>query len=241
MYIKIKLFFFCLCLLPISLISQTEESETTSSFGFVINQDNVFGFWPQVFGSFPLKGGKSLTYYGVYWTNPAYGNLDLGGSDNWLETGIGVSFTPKESAWTLNPSLGFTHGKVISGGNEGIIGESIIPSVAAYYATNKWDIEIFGAYYKALRKEGDVTTDYLFYWALPGYKLNDRLAIGAHVEGFIVTRETGGTSYSLYNWLGAFVKFNTNEQYYFRFSAGANLSKDFYSREFYKLSAIFYL
>jgi len=225
----------------ITLKSQDEAPADASTFTFVLNQDNAFGFYPQVFGSSPLKGNRSFTYYGIFWTNPTYGSPDLGGSDNWLETGVGINFSLKENTLNINPSIGFTHGKLLSGGERGVLAEGIAPSITTFYVTKKWDVEIFGTYYKVLRKEGEVTADYLLYWVLPGYNLNEKITLGAHYENFVLTRETAGESASLYQCIGAFIKFNANQKYFYRLSAGANLNDDFYSKEFYKLSAVFFM
>ena len=227
-----------LCLLfSFSLSAQlTTESKAPSTFAVAINQDNAFGFYPSIFGSFGLDDQLSFTYYGNLWTNPTYGNIDAGGIDNWLEVGVGLSFLTLNDQFLVNPFLGFTHGKLLSGGESGVVGDGIVPGIAGFFLSDKWDIELFGSYYKALRNEGPVTFDYFLYWVLPGYIVNEHVTLGIHHESFILTRETGAEAFPLYQWLGGFAKFTVDNKYVFRFSAGKNFKTDFNSKNFYKLT-----
>ncbi len=230
------LLLFLLCFTNNLFAQLDTDIKAPSTFAVAINQDNAFGFYPSVFGSFGLNENLSFTYYGILWTNPTYGNIAAGGIDNWLEAGAGLSFLTADNRMLVNPFIGFTHGKLLSGGENGVIGDGIVPGITSFYLTDKWDIELFAAYYKALRKEGPVTFDYFLYWALPGYIINEHVTLGVHHESFILTRETEGESFPLYQWLGGFVKFTVDNKYIFRFSAGKNFKTDFNSGDFYKLT-----
>lgn len=83
----------------------------TSTFSVALNQDNTFGFAPAVYGSFNIKEKFDFTYYGIFWTNHAYTNE---GGDAWTETGIGLGFPAIDGKAYINPSLGFTHGSLLS-------------------------------------------------------------------------------------------------------------------------------
>ncbi len=209
--------------------------DDNSSLSIALNQDNGFGFAPAVYGTFGLDAAVDLTYYGIFWTNHAYSN---NGIDNWLETGIGVSFLAAEEQLFINPSLGFTHGSLLSGTGTGNVAEGIVPNVLALFANDKLETEFYFGYYKSLRK-GGASSDFILYWLYPGWIVNERLSLGAHYEQFYLTRDDTGASQSFYQWLGAYAKFTTKATYSFRFSMGRNLNDNgLYARDFYKLSVL---
>lgn len=211
------------------------ESEPPSTFSILLNQDNAFGFYPQVAGSFPINDKLSFSFYSIFWSNAAYGSPDLG-TDLWTEMGVGLSFNAFGDKMIINPSLGFTHGKLLSGGEKSVPFDGIVPNALAFVFTKKFEAELFASYYKALKKEGPETFDYFLYWAYPGVVLSDHVSVGGHYEGFALTRSTSGASEMLYHWLGAYVKFNINNTYTLRFSTGTNLKEGDYSDGFYKLT-----
>lgn len=210
--------------------------EDNSSLTIGINQDNAFGFAPAVYGNVGLDAPVDLTYYGIFWTNHAYSN---DGIDNWLETGVGVSFMAMQDQLFVNPSLGFTHGRTLSGTEKGYAGEGIVPNIVALFANDRFETEFYFGYYKALRKGGD-SADFALYWLYPGIKLNEKFSIGAHYEQFYLTRDDAGNSESFYQWLGGYAKFTAKSKYSFRFSMGRNLNdNELYSKDFYKLAVLF--
>lgn len=208
-----------------------------STFSVALNQDNAFGFAPAVYGSFGIKENLDFTYYGIFWTNHAFTN---NGAGTWTETGIGLGFPALDGKAYINPSLGFTHGSLLSNGTKegGNFGEGIVPSFVTYYTGDKLETEIYLGYYKALR-DGGISSDYLFYWVYPGYIFSDKFAAGIHYEQFYLTRDDIGGSENQYQWLGAYVKFTADNTHTFRFSMGENLANnEFYSTNFYKLSVL---
>ncbi len=206
-----------------------------STFTLTLNQDNAFGFAPGVFGSFGLNKDVSLTYYGIFWTNFAFSNS---GFDSWVETGLGVSFTALGGKALINPSLGFTHGSLLSGSPTGAVGEGIVPNLAIFYTGDYTELEVYAGYYKAI-KDGGFKNDFLLYWFYPGLRLTENISAGLHYEQFYLTNDTNGSSESWYQWLGGYIKFVTNHQYSVRFSAGRNINGiPSYSDSFYKLSAV---
>ena len=161
------------------LNAQKEKQLPPSSFSITTNYDNMFGLYPAAYGSFGIKENLSFTYYGVLWINPSFGTPQLG-TDNWLETGFGLSFLSKKEKWFFNPSLALTHGKLLSGGVEGVIADGIAPSGLVLFQDGIMELEAFAVWYKALRKEGPFTYDYALYWLLSGFIINENISLGLH-------------------------------------------------------------
>jgi hypothetical protein len=233
-----RLFTFIIVLLfTYSVYAQTEKPpERASTFAISISQENAFGFYPAVFGSFGLNESSDFTYYGIFWTNPSFGLPQTTfSSDLWLETGFGYGFDALNGTAYINPSLGFTHGKFLSGGTESVAFEGYVPSVIAYFFPGSFDGEIYIGYYGHLREESANTYDFLFYWFYPGIWVSDKVSIGIHYEGLFLNY--GQTKLeSAYQWLGPYIKLYLDQKYSFRFSAGPNLKEGVYASEFYKLS-----
>jgi hypothetical protein len=213
------------------------EEERPSTFAISISQENAFGFYPAIFGSFGLDESSDLTYYSIFWTNPSFGLPQTTfGSDLWLETGFGYGFDALNGTAYLNPSLGFTHGKFLSGGEQSVAFEGIVPSVIAYFYPGSFDGEVYIGYYRHMRKESENTYDFLFYWMYPGFWLSNKVSVGVHYEGLFLKAGQGKLE-GAYQWLGPYIKLYIDQKYTFRFSAGTNLKSGIYADEFYKVSA----
>lgn len=212
-----------------------DKEKPPGTFAVQILQNNAAGFYPLVLGSFGLKKNLSFTYYGVFWTNPSFGTQETGG-DLWFEYGAGLGFKAANNNLFLNPSLGFTNGKFLSGADQNIIGDGIVPSLFALYNKGRFETEFYLSYYKSLRNEGAVTRDFVLNWVLPGVKLNDHVALGVHYEQFVNTRVTGGEAASVYQWLGGYIRLTAGKGYSLRVSAGKNLYDGPIAPEFYKIS-----
>ncbi len=212
-----------------------------SSFGLSLTQENAFGFYPVIYGSFGISPTLDLTFYGVMWTNPSFGLPQTTfSSDLWLENSFGLGFHAFGGSWYINPSLGFTHGKFLSGGDQSVAFEGIVPSLSLYINPGKMDMEVFLSLYQHLRDEvtdplNRSTADFLFYWLTPGYWVGKRISLGIHYEGLFLKFGEGDLE-SSYQWLGPYIKFRIMEKYDFRFIAGPNLKKGVYSDQFYKLT-----
>jgi len=127
----------------------------------------------------------------------------------------------------------------LSGGIQGVIGDGIVPSLTAFYLDDRFEVELFGAYYKAMRREGPITSDYALYWIYPGIRFSNTFSAGIQAESFQLTRTDGGDPGVLYSWIGGYVKATVLERYSLRFSAGKNFSEDSdYSDEYYKLNLV---
>lgn len=212
-----------------------KQEKLPATFAVQILQNNAAGFYPLVLGSFGLSHKLSFTYYGVFWTNPSFGTLETG-NDLWFEYGAGLGFKAANGDLFLNPSLGFTNGKFLSGGNQNVVGDGIVPSLFALYHKGHFEAEFYLSYYKALREEGPVTRDFILNWVLPGVNISDHLAVGVHYEQFVNTRVTGGEGASVYQWLGGYVRLTAGKGYSLRVSAGKNLYEGAIAPEFYKIS-----
>ncbi len=212
-----------------------EQEKLPATFAVQVLQNNAAGFYPLVLGSFGLNSKLSFTYYGVFWTNPAFGTQESGG-DLWFEYGAGLGFKAANDRLFLNPSLGFTNGKFLSGGSQNVIGDGIVPSLFALFNEGRFETEFYLSYYKSLRSEGPVTQDFVLNWVLPGVRINDHFALGGHYEQFVNTRVTGGDPASVYQWLGGYLRMTAGKGYSLRISAGKNLYEGPIAPEFYKIS-----
>lgn len=231
-FISILLIFFFLQ----TLFAQDEKP--TPTFALTFNQDASFGFYPGFYGSLGIDANTRFTYYSLFWTNPAFGSAATG-NNFWTETGFGFLWYILKNRATLNPSLGFTHGLLLSGGAQGVIGDGIVPGLTGYYLDSRFETELFFAYYKALRKEGPVTYDYILTWIYPGILITPAVSVGFHYENFILTRSEGGNEGIQYTWTGGYVKVTHPRGYSIRFSAGANLEEgSVYSDEYYRVNVV---
>lgn len=232
---KIRLIYIVyLLLISFAVQAQEEEKKGKTSFAIMPIHNSGAGFNNVFLGSHELKPKKNLTFYSVFWVNPSFGNQ---GKDLFLETGVGLGYSLANNKLYLNPSLGFGHGKLLSGAQETKIAESIIPSLFMVYNSGKFEFEAYTAYYKSLRGEGN-SQDLLLNWVIPGYKVNDHLSFGAFYEHLGQTRADAGDTKTLYQFLGAYIKTTLNNGVWFRFAAGPNVSGDnLNSKEFYKIQA----
>lgn len=228
------LFCFLACVKTVN--AQENASMPPETFTITVGHDPAFGFLPGANGSFPLTKKYSFTYYGLFWTNPGYSNREAA-TDYWLEAGAGVSWFSKNGQWLWNPSLGLTHGVLLSGAARGVFGDGVVPNVVAFHKNSRFEGEYYAGYYKSLRKEGPVSSDYLLAWAYPGIIVNKHVALGAHVENFRLLRATDSDPINIYTWLGAYVKFTVGEKYWFRFAGGVNLEDNgLMGGDYYRLS-----
>lgn len=234
--------FMAVVLLSAHTIAQEASSDTRpSTFGITLNMENAFGFYPVMYGSLGLSSTLDLTFYGVMWTNPSFGFPQTTfSSDLWIENGFGVGFNMFNGNAYVNPSLGFTHGKFLSGGDESVAFEGISPNLSLYIYPGSMDTEVYFSFYQHLRDEvtDDVsrsTADVIFYWLTPGFWVSKNVSLGIHYEGVFLKFGEGDFE-SSYHWLGPYIKLRTKGKYDFRFMAGPNLKKGVYAQEFYKLT-----
>ena len=220
----------------------TSDERRASTFGITLTMENAFGFYPVIYGTIGLNSKIDLTFYGVMWTNPTFGlPQSTYSSDLWLENSFGIGFNAFNGNAYISPSIGFVHGKFLSGGEQSVAFEGIVPSLSFYLYPGNFDGEIYFSLYQHLRDEvtdpdNRSTADLIFYWVTPGYWISKSFGVGVHYEGLFLKFGDGDFE-SSYQWLGPYVKLRVNGKYDLRFAAGPNLKKGIYADEFYKLTA----
>jgi hypothetical protein len=216
-----------------------------ASYTVTMNQDSFFGFNPAFNGLVPAGDNVDFSFYGTFWTRPAFG---LGGSGGslWTEFGVGANFNLDDGNLKVKPQIGITNGSLLSGGARRGVGaaeergpafaDGLVPSLTINYSGDKIEGEFYGGYYAALRNRNvDGALDFLHTWVNIGYKASSTVSFGPHYELLSNTRARGGRANKTYEWLGAYVQFALPKGFFARFTAGADLDKD-NAGDFYKMS-----
>jgi hypothetical protein len=216
-----------------------------ASYTVTLNQDSFFGFYPSFNGLVPAGDNVDFSFYGTFWTRPAFG---LGGSGGslWTEFGVGANFHTADDTLTIKPQIGITNGSLLSGGARRVtagvtdrgpaFADGIVPSLTINYSGEKVEAEYYGGYYAALRnRTSNGALDFLHTWLNVGYKVSDTVSFGPHYELLSNTRNRGGAASKTYEWLGGYVQFKLPKGFFARFTAGADLDKD-NAGDFYKMS-----
>ncbi|QIQ85273.1 DUF6733 family protein [Erythrobacter sp.] len=227
--------------------AQGETGGRSDSFTVTLNQDAFFGFYPAFNGLIPISDNVDFSFYGIIWTTDAFGT-GLG-SDLWTEFGAGVAIYSGD--FVIKPQIGITNGALLSGGvldandvptgTGGNFADGIVPSLTVNYSGEMFEAEFYGGYYAALRnRNDDAALDFLHTWINAGYKFSDNVSAGAHYELLSNTRNTfpGGSTAVAYQWVGPYVQFSTDNGFFARFTAGADI-EDGNDGDFYKLTAGF--
>lgn len=235
----------CMTLAGIAAPAVAQERE--SSYTVALNQDSFFGFYPTFSGSIPTGEKTDFTFYGIFWTKPAFGlNPTNTGDDLWTEFGVGVNFNLADGKLKVKPQIGLTNGALLSGGSVNAAGvvqgakfaDGVVPSLTVNYADEKVEAEFYAGYYAALRNRGDdAALDFLHTWTNVGYKFSDKVSAGAHYELLSNTRNTypGGATARVYQWVGPYVQFSLPKGFYARFTGGADIESG-NAGDFYKMS-----
>jgi hypothetical protein len=197
----------------------SQVSDSTGYLSVSISQDSYFGFYMGTFGSYKVKERTSLTVYASYWANPAYGTAALG-TDFWTEVGGGVDFASRNDKVHFNPTLGIMYGKVLSGGDKGVLGDGIVPTLFLSVNGSTIQTQVFSTYFKSLRNEGPVTTDFIWWWVNSVYSFSRVFKAGVLVDHFYMSRSTGSDPRSLYLWMGPLIQLNFPGDAVFKFSGG---------------------
>lgn len=244
MTIKTILAIIALVAVSIMSFSQEEKTETGAednlSFGLTLNTDPLFGFNPMMTASYELSEKGSITGYGIQWgagSGSAWGT--------WTEIGAGYNFVAGN--FDINPQLGFTMGNLLSSGvgNEGVVGDGIVPNLTVNYGSDKLEGQFYFGYYGALRNNtsaGNTTLNYVHYWGNVGHKVSSVFSFGAHFEQLFRSSGKGNAVDDLgkqdyYTWVGPYVQLQKKNAG-LRFSGGWNLVDDkaISQDDFYKLS-----
>ncbi|WP_109798574.1 MULTISPECIES: DUF6733 family protein [Novosphingobium] len=217
-----------------------------ASYTVALNQDSFFGFNPSFNGLIPVNETMDFSFYGIFWTKPAFG-LGQGntGDDLWTEFGVGVNFNLMDGKLKVKPQLGITNGSLLSGGQ--IAGgntqgarflDGIVPSLTINYSDDTFEAEYYGGYYAALRqRNGNAALDFAHTWLNFGYKATSNVSFGPHYELLYNTRNTypGGNTAKTYEWLGGYVQFSLPKGLFARFTGGGSIGSGD-TGDFYKMS-----
>lgn len=229
-----------------SVSAQAQEAKRKPSYTVTLNQDSFFGFNPSFQAFVPANETMDFTFYGTFWTKPAFG-LGQGnsGDDLWTEFGIGLNFNLDGGKWKIRPELGITNGSLLSGGaitdgdtTGARFADGLVPSLTVNYSGSNLEAELYAGYYAALRQRGgDAALDFLHTWVNAGYKFSNTVSAGAHYELLTNSRNTypGGDTARVYQWLGPYVQFSLPQGFFARFTAGADIESG-NSGDFYKMS-----
>jgi hypothetical protein len=215
-----------------------------ATYTVTLNQDNFFGFNPSFNGLVPVDDKIDFSFYGTFWTRPAFGITGTGDS-LWTEFGVGAAFRPNDEL-IIKPQIGITNGSLLSGGARrgtgaaatrgAAFGDGIVPSLTVNYSGEKFEAEYYGGYYAAARNRNNTGgLDFLHTWINVGYKVSSNVSFGPHYELLSNTRNPGGRANKTYEWLGAYVQFSLPKGFFARFTGGADLDKD-NTGDFYKMS-----
>jgi len=215
-----------------------QDPKPASSFTVALNQDNFFGFYPTVAGTYEVGKKTDFAFYGTLWTIPAFG-LGGGGGNLWTEFGAGARFRSLGDKLAIKPQLGVLSGSLLSGGtaDDGPAAfEGIVPSLTVNYSDKQFEAESYAGYYVATRRPaGNTTLDFLHYWGNAGVKFARIASVGVHYEQLRNTRNSStGVAIDNYRWLGGYVQFALPMGAAARFTTGANVL-DGGKGDFYKL------
>ncbi len=230
-------------------IAQAQDVSRKPSYTVTLNQDSFFGFNPNFQAYMPVNDTMDFTFYGTFWTKPAFGlGQNNSGDDLWTEFGIGLNFNLDGGKLKIRPELGITNGSLLSGGaltagttTGSRFADGLVPSLTINYNGTSFESEIYAGYYAALRqRNGDAALDFLHTWVNAGFKFSSLVSAGAHYELLSNTRNTypGGSTGRAYQWLGPYVQFTLPQGFFARFTAGADVESG-NSGDFYKMTAGF--
>jgi hypothetical protein len=223
-------------------------------FSVLLSQDAFFGFYPSFNGLIAIGDNLDFSFYGILWTTPSFASTAIAGggssgSDLWTEFGVGVNLITLDGNLAIKPQIGLTNGALLSGGvlspagvptgTGGNFADGIVPSLTMNYADDAFEAEFYGGYYAALRNRNDpAALDFLHTWVNAGAKVSDKFSLGAHYELLSNTRNQGGATAVVYQWLGPYVQLSTGNGFFARFTAGADIEPGG-DGDFYKLTAGF--
>jgi hypothetical protein len=214
------------------------SGEGSFSGSVTLNQDIFFGFYPILSGAYSITDKVSFTFYGLFWTNPAFTPSGTGGTGLWTELGVGASFSLLDGGLGINPQLGYLNGRLLSGSDRADAFEGLVAQCSVSHAGKYTEAQLYGAYYFAT--EAPSTNDFAHWWCTAGVRpfadscgWTQIISVGGHFEQLYRTRFEGGEASNLYTWLGPYVQFTLPNDVFLRMTGGWDL-QDGVSGTFYK-------
>ncbi len=214
--------------------------EEAFSGSVTLNQDVFFGFYPILNGSYAINDRFALTFYGLFWTNPALTPSGTGGSGLWTELGVGVSFALFDKLVTVNPAIGYLNGTLLSGASRPRPFDGIVSQVSFSHAGTYTEGQLYFAYYAATSAPSN--NDFLHWWTTAGLRpfanrdnVTQILSFGVHFEQLYQTKARISSTSNIYTWLGPYVQVTLPNNVFLRVNAGWDL-QDNISGSFYKAS-----
>lgn len=220
------------------------------SVGLWLTQDNFFGFYPEVRGTYMLTPEWAIAFRGAFFSD-IRGVPDSSGSPGknpMTEFDAGFKTWRLDGRLAVTAMVGTVHGQILSSGKLSSAGrssafEGVVPSLRAEYTGSLVEGGGFVEWYKSVRSEiGNVpgsdaggTRDFLHWWVYGGYRATSIISLGVHYEHLLTTRDSAlpGAQRDYYRWLGGYAEFKLPRQTTLRFTAG----KDFFGGDdFYRLA-----
>jgi hypothetical protein len=208
---RLTLYVLLIFLFPRDTFSQDSTKTKPASVFLGLNQDNYYGLFGYAYGYYGLTKKTSVAFYSI--------------ARQSIQIGTGFRFKVRPGLSTT-PVIGMSNGKTLSGGKSNVIGEGLILGLFTTYFSKKIFFDEAFFYYKDLRKEGPVTSDYLWYWLTLGYNVSKRLQTGVHYEQLYLSRRSDGKSGSQYQFAAPYIQVNFYKYSYLRFTAGYNFVKN---------------
>lgn len=229
---------------------EQSSAEEDFSVALWLTQDNFFGFYPEVRGTYMLSPDLAVAFRGAYFTDIRGVSDTAGppGKNPLTEFDAGLKVWGLERRLAVTAMVGAVHGQVLSSGKLSNTGrstafEGVVPSLRMEYTGSAVEGGGLIELYKSIRSEignvpgGDTggTRDFLHWWAYGGYRITKIISIGIHYEHLLTTRDSAfsGAQRDYYRWLGGYTEFKLPLQTTLRFTAG----KDFFDNgDFYRLA-----
>jgi hypothetical protein len=206
----------------------------------ILNQDSFFGFYPILNLGYSITDKVALTFYGTFWTNPAFTPSGTGGTGLWTEVGGGFSVSLFDGALSINPQIGVLNGALLSGSKRSDAFEGLVTQISFSHASKYTEGQLYGAYYIAT--EAPSTNNFVHWWITGGMRpfadspeFPQILSFGVHFEQLYRTKYRGGETGNIYTWLGPYVQVTLPNRIFFRVTGGWDL-QDNVSGTFYKVS-----
>ena len=223
-----------------SLSSFAQEEEKAHGFSLSMNTDAFFGLYNFAAGYVSLSDKLDFTYYGIMWSDIPNGTAGAFGA--WTEFGAGINLNVADGILGINPQIGLLSGTLLSGSEDAIFGEGIVPNLTVNLGTDLIEGQAYFGYYLPLFASNGLPEDtdansFIHYWIYAGANIGF-VTVGLQFEQ--LSQPTGGGDETLtnYSYIGPYINFGLWNGGGLRFTAGPELSDDSTADfdSFYKLT-----